>query len=78
MNTYEISGFYGSGNTPCTIFCASTSRGTYYAVEESYNVNYTYEDVIEGVNVEDIGDSDMFTSSLPIDSLEILENEVES
>ena len=78
MNTYEINGSYGSHNTPCTIFCATTSRGTWYAVEGSLNVNFTHDDVTDGVNVEDLSDSDMFTSGAAIDSLETLENEVQS
>jgi hypothetical protein len=78
MKTYEISGFYGSHNTPCTMFCAATSRGTWYTVEGSHNVNFTHDDVTDGVNVEDLSDSDMFTSGAAIDSLETLENEVQS
>jgi len=76
MKTYEINGFYGSGNTPCTIFCAAIPRGTWYAVEGSHNVNFTHEDVSEGVNVEELSDSDTFTSGVPIDSEQTLENEV--
>jgi hypothetical protein len=78
MKLYEVSGTYGSGKTPCTVFVAETNRGSWYAVEGSVNVNYTIAIPLPiGVDVECIEDSDMFTSSKPINSLEELEQAIE-
>ncbi len=68
----EITGFYGSNNTPCTVFYYDG----WYCVEDSKNVNRTYEDLENGVNVEYVKDYDCFTWSEGINSLEELENAV--
>jgi len=75
----DITGFYGSQNTPCTVFAYTLFSGlTWYCVEGSVNVNATYSDIANGVDVELIDDVDMFTASTPIESIEQLENEVNS
>lgn len=70
----ELNGFYGSQNTPCTIFYYNG----WYCVEGSVNVNYTTEDMEEGVNVENVSDMDVFTWSTPISSLDELIEAVEN
>lgn len=74
----QINGFYGSGHTPCTVFAYTLSGLTWYCVEDSVNVNATYDDIANGVDVEDVNDVDMFTASKPIESVEQLETEVNS
>lgn len=73
----EITGTYGSLETPCTVFVV----GEWYCVEGSHNVNkapYGYfEDIEEPVNVEYIQDVDTASSREPIETLEELENFVE-
>lgn len=74
MNTNTVSGTYGSQKTPCLVFTLLSSfGGTWYCVEGSKNVNYTYEDVDNGVDVEAIYDTDACTSQHPIESEEDLE-----
>ena len=78
-STNTVSGFYGSSNTPCDVFVTYCSSGlTWYAVEDSCNVNATYEPVENGVNIELLNDVDCFTWSSGIDSEETLEEAVES
>jgi len=79
MNTYEVNGTYGSNKTPCIVFVDECLHGLkWYAVEDSYNVNATYDDIRDGVDVETLQDVDTFTASLPIDSPETLETELDS
>lgn len=79
METFELNGTYGSGKTPCTVLCAKTSKNsnaTWYAVEGSQNVNKTFDQLNNGVNVEELSDIDCFTWSKGINSLEELENAI--
>lgn len=76
ITTKEISGFYGSNNTPCTVFVLNDTYMNWYVVEGSVNINATYEDLEDGVNVEELSDVDIITSAKPILSLEQLEKEV--
>ena len=79
MRLYEVNGTYGSGKTPCTVFVAEDrDGGKHYVAEDSVNVNYTYDDIEEGVNIEELQDDDMFTASRPINSLEELEEAIEA
>lgn len=80
MKTYSVNGTYGSSNTPCIVFVYEQSNGTtWYSVEGSLNVNLTaLDEIIEGVDVEDIQDINCFTWSSPINSLEELEIAVEN
>jgi hypothetical protein len=77
--TFETSGFYGSGHTPCTIYVYENRNGSYwYCVEDSINVNCTYQEITPGTNVEEVQDVDFFTASSPINSEEELQEQVES
>jgi hypothetical protein len=79
MITKTVSGTYGGSKTPCQVFVASDRNGlNWYAVEDSQNVNATYEDLDDGVNVELLSDVDTFTWSDGIDSEETLEMAVDS
>lgn len=69
----KLKGFYGSGKTPCNVYYYNG----WYAVEGSVNVNFTYDDVEDGIDVEELTDEDFFTSSFPIFSIEDLYNAVE-
>ena len=70
----ETQGYYGSGNTPCTIF----EHQGWYCVEGSVNVNRTDEEITLGTNVEELSDYDMFTAGNPINSLDELIEIIES
>lgn len=73
-NLYEVTGTYGSQYTPCTVFVYEDGRGLkWYCVEDSVNVNATYEDIENGVNVEELHDVDAFTAGSPIGDLDMLE-----
>jgi hypothetical protein len=74
MKAKEISGFYGSGNTPCTVFV----YGRWYVVEGGSVVNKTYDELNDGVNVEDLADYDCFTWSKEIESLDELIDAVDN
>lgn len=79
MNLYEVSGTYGRSKTPCTVFVAEDPReGRHYVAEGSVNVNYTYDDIEEGVDIEELSNDDMFTADSPITSLEELEEAINS
>ena len=79
MEARTVQGFYGSGRTPCNVFCVDEfSGGTWYAVEGSVNVNCTYDEIDNGVNVETLSDVDCFTWSDGINSEDELEAAVEA
>ncbi len=79
MKTNTIQGTYGSGETPCQVFTLTTRRGlTWYAVEDSHNVNATWYELTDGVNVETVPDVDAFTWPDGVHSEEDLETAVES
>ena len=63
-----IKGYYGSDNTPCLIF---TYKG-WYVIEDSVNVNRTFEELQLGVDVEMLDDYDCMTASEPITTEEDL------
>ncbi len=73
QNSKVITGTYGSGKTECFIYCVNDTYCTWYAVEGSLNVNATYEDLQDGVNVEKIRDFDTMTAGSPVNSIEDLE-----
>ncbi len=77
MNSYELTGTYGSGKIPCNIFVVEgNDGGKWYCVEGSKNCNLTYDDMNDGVNVEELSDEDAFTTMQQIDTLEELEDQV--
>jgi hypothetical protein len=78
MKLYEVSGTYGSNHTPTTVFVAEERDGSkWYVCEGSQNVNKTYEDIEDGVHVEELSDIDCFTG-IVINSLEELEEAINS
>jgi hypothetical protein len=79
MMTKTISGTYGRSETPCQVYVARDRDGlNWYAVEDSCNVNATYDDLEDGVDVELLSDVDTFTWPDGIDSEETLEMAVDS
>lgn len=67
----ELDGTYGRSKTPCTVF----EYEGWYCVEGSTNVNLAAspdEELIDGVDVEEVCDIDTFTASSPINSLDEL------
>ena len=79
MKTNTIQGTYGSHQTPCNVITASTrDGGTWYAVEDSANVNFTFEELADGVDVETVEDVDTFTWPDGIDSEETLEKAIDA
>lgn len=79
MKTRIIEGTYGSNKTPCDIFVYDCGDGfSWYAVEGSVNVNQTDSSLlIDGVDVEELPDVDIFIWSSGINSREELETAVE-
>jgi len=74
MKLYEVQGTYGSHKTPTTIYVAENSRGAkWYAAKGSKNVNRTFDDIEEGVDIETLRDCDTHIANQPINSLEELE-----
>jgi hypothetical protein len=72
-----VSGTYGSGQTPCDVFVVKGRSGLqWYACEGSVNVNATYDEIKDGVDVETLKDVDMFTASSPINSEDELDSAV--
>jgi hypothetical protein len=76
--TDTINGTYGSNQTPCTIFTYQIGEHTWYAVEDSQNVNLAPSLLSDGVDVETIQDIDCFNWPDGIDSEETLETAVEA
>jgi len=78
MNLQEFTGTYGSEKTECTILTAEDRKGgRWYCVEGSKNVNYTYDDIENGTNVEELRDDDFFTAGSEINTLEELEESIQ-
>ncbi|MCP3681642.1 MAG: hypothetical protein GY861_03035 [bacterium] len=78
MKLYELNGTYGSGQTPCVVFVYENRMGgKWYAVEDSVNVNYTYDEMVNGIDVELLYDEDFFTAGQPINDLDELERQVD-
>ena len=78
MRLYFVTGTYGSGKTPCFVYVAENRDGSkWYVVEGSQNVNLTFDEIEDGVNVEVLQDVDCFTG-IVINSLEELEEAINS
>lgn len=78
MTTKEVNGYYGTHNE-ATIFVYENRNGSrWYCVEGSTNVNKTFDEIEEGVNVETLQDVDFFTASKPVNDIDQLVEEVES
>ena len=79
MKTYSVEGTYGRSKTESTIFVAEDRRGgKWYVAMGSVNVNYTYDEIEEGVDIEELSDNDVFTAGSPINSEEELEEAINS
>ena len=72
--SFEFDCFYGSGKTRDTGYYYNG----WYCVHDSVNVNYTHDEVGDGINVEELRDADSFTWSSRITSLEELIDAVEN
>jgi hypothetical protein len=70
-----IDGYYGSQNTPCKILVCADYPGAWYVVVGGSVANYTPDaDVlVDGVNVNDIDNSDSFIWSGSINNLDDFE-----
>jgi hypothetical protein len=62
MNLYEVNGFYGNMNRGTILVYETRSGRRWYCVEGSCNINCTYDEIIEGCNVETIYDIDTMSS----------------
>jgi len=69
----EVEGTYGRSKNPATIFVYKQGRRNWYVAEGSVNVNCTYDDIEDGVDIEELNDVDTFTARHPINSVEDLE-----
>jgi hypothetical protein len=70
---YEIKGFYGGNHNEGIIFVYEKYNGSkWYCVEDSCNVNLTFDDIGEGCNIETLRDVDTMTSTKPINSIDEL------
>lgn len=74
FDSFEFSCTYGSNKTEDTGYY----HNGWYCVDGSTNVNFTHDEVSDGVDVEELSDTDAFGWSTPINSLEELINAVES
>lgn len=72
-----VNGTYGSGQTPAIVYTLEKDGGTWYAVDGSTGVNFTYDTVEDGVDVEELNDVDFFTSGFAIESEDDIERAVE-
>jgi len=79
MKLNTINATYGGYNTPCTLYTATDRNGgTWYAVDGSKNVNYTYTDILPGCDIEELPDADTFTWPDGIHSEEELESAIDA
>lgn len=74
MKTRTVSGTYGSHQTECDIIVYETNQGKWYAVDGSLNVNCTFDDIENGVDVELLRDHDCCTAPKPINNEHQLES----
>jgi len=66
--TKTVRGTYGSLNIPCNVFVYVNRDMVWYAVEGSSNVNGTYEQIEDGVDIEKIHDCEYFSWKEDINS----------
>ena len=79
MQTRTVKGYYGSGNTPCLVLVADThDGGAWYCVEGSHNVNFTYDPIGLGMDVETLADVDTSTADKPINDEDELIQHIEA
>ena len=79
MITKEINGTYGRSKNPTIVFiCEDRRQGQWYAAEGSKNINFTYDEIKEGQDIEELQDVDTFTWNKGINSIEDLIEAVEA
>jgi len=77
-NLKEVNGTYGWSQTPCTVLVYEKRNGvSWYCVEGSRNVNCTYEQIEDGVDVESLTDFDTWSSCKDIETISELEYFIE-
>jgi hypothetical protein len=62
MNLYEVNGFYGTRNRGTILVYERNNGKRWYCVEGSCNINCTYDEIVEGTNVETLSDIDTMSS----------------
>jgi|SanBayMetagenome_1026888.scaffolds.fasta_scaffold01246_10 hypothetical protein len=74
MRENIINGTYGSSHTPCSILVYEDKMkgGSWYCVEGSKNVNFTYQELKSSVDVELIEDIYYFTNDSEIETIDEL------
>lgn len=80
MNTYTVTGTYGSNNTACNVFVYKRYDFNWYVIEGSKNVNGTCDDIENGIDVEAVIDLETTSSNTGIQTeyeLEAFINEEE-
>lgn len=77
MATRTINGTYGSNKTETYVYDCRRG-GSWYVCDGSTNVNFTYDELEDGVDVEEISDSDTHSVNSPITSEEELADELNS
>jgi hypothetical protein len=78
MISYEVDGFYGIRNRGVIFVVEYNSGRKWYCVEGSRNINCTYDTIQQGTNVESLSDIDTMSSTEPIESLDELEDFINS
>ena len=79
MSTRTINGTYGQSRTETEVYVYDTRRGgSWYVCDGSINVNFTHDELEDGVDVEEISDYDTMTVDVPITSEEELEEAINS
>lgn len=74
---YTVSGTYGGSKTPCKVHVHEDVHGLrWYAADGSMNVNATYDEIKEGVDIETLEDVDCFTLIEGVQSARQIELEV--
>ena len=68
-NLYEVDGFYGTRNRGTILVYEMRNGKRWYCVEGSCNINCTYDEIVDGTNVETLSDIDTMTSRNGIDSV---------
>ncbi len=75
----EVEGIYGSEETPSIIFVSEElDGGRWYVAKGGVGVNYTYDGISDGVNIELLSDVDTYTVRKPINSLGDLQASLDS
>ena len=75
---YEVMGTYGGSKTRTMIYVyPQRDSSSWYAVDGSTNINRTWDDLRDGVDVETLDDFDTMQSDSPVESTDDLEREVD-